>query len=201
MNTCTTSRTPARATGQGDLFADPDPAGFRYQPDLIDTEEAAELAAKLADLSFVPFDFHGYLANRRVVGFGLSYDYGRRDVVEAAPIPAWLHPLRAKVAAFAGSAPEAFAQVLINEYQPGAGVGWHRDKPHFDEIVAVSLLSTCPLRFRRKAGEDWNRWTTTVEPRSAYLLSGPARRDWEHSVPPVAEHRYSITFRTLTRRG
>ena len=104
------------------------------------------------------------------------------------------------VFAFAGPPPGAFVQVLINEYRPGAGVGWHRDKPHFDEVVAVSLLNSSPLRFRRKAGEGWERWTTTVEPRSAYLLSGPARREWEHSVPPVARHRYSITFRTLVDR-
>jgi len=34
-------------------------------------------------------------------------------------------------------------------------------------------------------------------PRSAYLLRGPARRDWEHSIRPVGELRFSVTFRTL----
>lgn len=188
---------------QGDLFDDADigPPGFRYQPDLIDAEEEAELVARLAELQFEPFDFHGHLANRRVVGFGLRYDYGSRDVVEAPSIPAWLTALRDKVGAFAGPPGEAFAHLLINEYRPGAGVGWHRDRAHFDEVAAVSLLSASPLRFRRKAGEGWDRWTTTVEPRSAYLLSGPARCEWEHSVPPVSQHRYSITFRTLTGPG
>ena len=190
-----------RAAGQGDLFADPEPAGFRYQPALIDAGEEAELAVKLADLPFVPFDFHGYLANRRVVGFGLRYDYGSGEVLEAPPIPTWLTGLRDRVGAFAGRDGKAFMQVLVNEYRPGAGIGWHRDKPHFDEVVAVSLLSASPLRLRRKAGQAWERWTTTVEPRSAYLLSGSARREWEHSVPPVAEHRYSITFRTLMPPG
>jgi alkylated DNA repair dioxygenase AlkB len=187
---------------QGDLFdeADVGPAGFRYQPDLIDAAEEGELVARLADLSFAPFDFHGHLANRRVVGFGLRYDYGSREVVEAPPIPTWLAGLRDRVGAFAGRPGEAFVHVLINEYRPGAGVGWHRDKPDFDEIVGISLLNASPLRFRRKAGGGWERWTMTVEPRSAYLLSGPARREWEHSVPPVTQHRYSITFRTLARR-
>ncbi len=199
MNTRTLSKARPRPAGQGDLFAHPDPAGFRYQPELIDANEEGELAARLADLPFAPFDFHGYLANRRVVGFGLRYDYGSREVVEAPSIPAWLTGLRDKVGAFAGRDGEAFVQVLINEYRPGAGIGWHRDKPHFDEVVAASLLAPCPLRFRRKAGEVWDRWTTVVEPRSAYLLTGPVRREWEHSVPPVAQHRYSITFRTLTQ--
>ena len=36
-----------------------------------------------------------------------------------------------------------------------------------------------------------------AEPRSAYLLSGPARSVWEHSIPPVGEPRYSVTFRNL----
>jgi alkylated DNA repair dioxygenase AlkB len=199
MNTRALPKTPTRPARQGDLFAHADPAGFRYQPELIDANEEGELAARLADLPFAPFDFHGYLANRRVVGFGLRYDYGSRGVVEAPPIPAWLSGLRDKVGAFAGRDGEAFVQVLINEYRPGAGIGWHRDKPHFDEVVAVSILAPCTLRFRHKAGGGWDRWSTIVEPRSAYLLSGPARREWEHSVPPVAQHRYSITFRTLTQ--
>lgn len=201
MNTRTISTAPARPARQGDLFPDVGPAGFRYRPDLIDAEEEAELAARLAGLPFAPFDFHGHLANRRVVGFGLRYDYGVREVVEAPPIPAWLTGLREKVGAFAGRSGEAFVQVLINEYRPGAGVGWHRDKPDFDEVAAVSLLAPCDLRFRRSAGERWDRWTTTVEPGSAYLLGGLARREWEHSVPPVSRHRYSITFRTLTGQG
>jgi alkylated DNA repair dioxygenase AlkB len=198
MNTRTASRTPPRG-GQNDLFAEPGPAGFRYQPELIGEEEEAELIARLESLPFEPFDFHGHLANRRVVGFGLHYDYGSRDVVEAPAIPGWLLPLRDRAGAFIGQPGDALAHVLINEYRPGAGVGWHRDKAHFDEIVAVSLLSSCDLRFRRKVGEGWDRWKTVVEPRSIYLLSDQARREWEHSVPPVAAHRYSITFRTLRR--
>jgi alkylated DNA repair dioxygenase AlkB len=199
MNTRTISRARPRAGGQGDLFPPSGPAGFRYQAELIGPDEEAEIVARLETLAFEPFDFHGHLANRRVVGFGLRYDYGRRDVVEAPPIPDWLIGLRDKAGAFAGLSGEALVQVLINEYRPGAGVGWHRDKPHFDEIVAVSLLGRCQLRLRRKDGEGWDRWTTVVEPRSVYRLAGAARREWEHSVPPADEHRYSITFRTLAR--
>ena len=109
--------------------------------------------SELAALPFKPFDFHGYQANRQVVGFGYRYDYDRRAVVEAPPLPLFLEPLRAKIADSFDRPADAFTQVLINEYRPGAGIGWHRDKPQFDEVVAVSLLAPCVLRFRRRSGE------------------------------------------------
>ena len=184
---------------QRDLFGAPEtlPEGFRYQPELITTTEETELVSQLAALSFEPFDFHGHLANRRVAGFGFRYDYDRRRLVEAEPIPDFLLPLREKVAAFANLPATAFAQVLINEYRPGAGIGWHRDKPHFKEIAGVSLLAPCSFRLRRKNGAKWDRETINIEPRSVYLMAGAVRNEWEHSIPPVAEHRYSITLRTM----
>jgi len=186
---------------QADLFADtpirPLPEGFRYLPKLLTRAEEAALAAELAQLPFQPFDFHGYKAHREVVGFGYRYDYAQRAVLEAPPIPAFLDPLREKIGAAFGRPAEAFQQVLINAYRPGAGIGWHRDKPQFEEVVGVSLLAPCSFRFRRKAGETWERRSLIVEPRSAYLLSGPSRTEWEHSIPLLNAQRYSITFRTL----
>ncbi len=189
------------AQTQADLFATPPamPEGFRYQPNLIGQGDHDDLAALLATMPFKPFDFGGRLANRQVVTFGFGYDYGAHRLREAPPIPEALLPLRAKVAAFAGRPAEAFVQCLINEYREGAGVGWHRDRPHFGDVVGVSLLSASPFRFRLKQGDTWLRRTLTVEPRSAYLISGPARSEWDHSVPPVEAHRYSITFRTMAR--
>jgi alkylated DNA repair dioxygenase AlkB len=186
---------------QPDLFGAPKdpPEGFRYERELLTADEEAALARELAGLAFEPFDFHGYLANRRVVGFGFRYDYARRSVAAAPPIPAFLAPLRQRIAAFAERPPEAFVQVLINEYRPGAGIGWHRDKPQFGEVVGVSLLAPCTLRFRRKDGESWERRSLSAEPRSAYLLTGAARSVWEHSIPPLDRLRYSITFRTLAQ--
>ena len=195
-----TSKVPGFATaGQRDLFGASHeyPEGFFYHPDLITLEDETELAQQLEILPFQAFDFHGHLANRRVVGFGLRYDYDRRQVVDAPAIPQFLLPLREKVAAFAHRPAEAFAQVLINEYRPGAGIGWHRDKPHFEDVAGVSLLARCSFRLRRKNGSRWDRQTIVLDPRSAYLMTGPARTDWEHSIPPLEEHRYSITLRTL----
>jgi alkylated DNA repair dioxygenase AlkB len=190
---------PSSPSAQSDLFAAPArlPEGFRYHPDVLSFEEEEALAREVAALPFKPFDFHGYLANRQVVSFGYRYDYDRRAVVEAAPLPSFLVSLRRKVAAIFDRPEDAFQQVLINEYRPVAGIGWHRDKAQFDEVVGVSLLAPCVLRFRRKAGETWDRASLSVEPRSAYLLSGPARREWEHSIPALNRLRYSITLRTL----
>ena len=190
---------PSSTFAQADLFAAPAllPEGFTYRPDVVSPDEEEALARELGALPFKPFDFHGYLANRQVVSFGYRYDYGSRAVVEAAPFPPFLDPLRRKVAAIFGRPAEAFRQVLINEYRPGAGIGWHRDKAQFDEVVGVSLLAPCVLRFRRKRGETWDRASLTAEPRSAYLLAGPARREWEHSIPVLDHLRYSITLRTL----
>lgn len=184
---------------QNDLFGSAYalPNGFHYLPELITADDETFLVSALQDLTFEPFDFHGHLANRHVVSFGTRYDYQRRQVVEAPPIPEFLLPLRQKVAGFARIPEQNFVQVLINEYRRGAGIGWHRDKPHYEVIAGVSLLAPCDFRLRRKNGEKWDRHAIMVEPRSVYLMSGPARSEWEHSILPLAEHRYSITLRTL----
>lgn len=186
---------------QGELFSRPAkaarPAGFDYWPDVVSADEEAELARQLGELPFKPFEFHGYLGNRRTVSFGLRYDYGRQVVEAAAAMPDCLAGLRDRIAALADIAPQAFVQALINEYAPGAGIGWHRDRPQFGLVAGVSLLTPCVLRFRRKAGAGWERASAKLEPRSAYLLSGPSRREWQHSIPPLETLRYSITFRTL----
>ena len=171
--------------------------GFRYRPDLIDAEEEAALAAEIAGLPFKPFEFQGYLANRRVAAFGFSYDYGRRRLERAPELPSFLAGLRLKVAAFAGRTPESFRQVLVTEYTPGAGIGWHRDKKQYGEVVGGSLLSPATFRLRRREGEGWRRITHVIQPRSAYHLAGEARHVWEHSISEHRCLRYALTFRTL----
>jgi len=194
---------PSAAHAQPSLFGvDPVlPEGFRYQSDLIGAEEEVEVAAWLETLEFKPYEFQGYLANRRVVSFGLRYDDRTRQVGPAAPIPDRLKPLRAKAAAFAGLEAEALEHVLINEYRPGAPIGWHRDRPQFGEVVGVSLLSPCVFRLRRRTPGGFDRVSLRLEPRSAYVMRGPARSEWEHSIPPAQELRYSVTFRTMRSPG
>ncbi len=174
------------------------PTGFRYRPELIGPEDEAALLARVRMLPFRDFEFHGYTGKRRVVSFGRHYDFSARHLRKADDIPEYLLALREAVAAFAGLEPEGFQHVLVTEYGPGAGIGWHRDKAVFADVVGVSLLSPCVLRLRRTAGvKKWERVNLTAEPRSAYLLTGAARSEWEHSIPPVDALRYSITFRNL----
>jgi alkylated DNA repair dioxygenase AlkB len=174
------------------------PEGFRYQPELIGPEEEAALLSFVRGLPFRDFEFHGYTGKRRVASFGWHYDFSARHLRKADDIPDFLLALRPAAAAFAGMEPEQLRHVLVTEYGPGAGIGWHRDKSVFGETVGVSLLSPCVLRLRRKVGERrWERANLTAEPRSAYLLSGAARAEWEHSIPAVDALRYSITFRNL----
>ena len=179
----------------------PEPRGFRYREDIVTEEEEATLVSSLEQLDLKPFEFQGHLGNRRVVSFGLKYDYGRRAVEQASAMPAFLNDLLVRIAEFAGLDPDAFRQVGVNEYRPGAGIGWHKDKAQFGIVVGVSLLAPATMRFRRADGSRWNRISHTLKPRSIYLLSGESRTEWEHSIPPQTDLRYSITFRTLSEGG
>jgi alkylated DNA repair dioxygenase AlkB len=173
------------------------PEGFHYQPDVITPDQESALLRNVRELPFQNFQFQGYVGNRRTVSYGWRYDFNDRQLQKAEDIPKFLLSLRPGVAAFAGIEPERLQQVLVTEYDAGAGIGWHREKAMFGEVVGLSLLSSCRFRLRRKAGAGWERVSLTAEPRSAYLLSGPSRTEWEHSIPPVDTLRYSITFRNF----
>ena len=191
----------AARAGQGELFAaTPWPVGFVYREEAISPDEERALAERFALLPLSPFAFRGFLARRRVVSFGWRYDYAGRALRASDEIPALLMPLRERAAELAGVPAHSLQQVLVTEYAPGAAIGWHRDKPMFEDVVAFSFLAPCTLRLRRRRGEGedgWERHSIELMPRSAYLLRGPSRREWEHSIPPVGELRFSVTFRNL----
>jgi alkylated DNA repair dioxygenase AlkB len=201
------SRRPTTEIVQADLFMSPAevesrpdgtlPDGFAYGADLVPESLARELVARFAVLPFKNFDFHGFQGNRRIVSYGWRYDYsGRGQLRESGPAPDFLDPLKQIAADFSGLKSEDFQQALITEYVPGAGIGWHRDKPMFEDVVAFSFENPCRLRFRRK-NDGWDRAALSVAPRSAYLLRGPAREQWEHSIPAVDALRYAVTLRTF----
>ena len=203
----TEDRVFGRAVRDSRLKSISPPEGFRYQPELIGSADEGALFTQVRALRFREFEFHGYLGKRKVVSFGWQYDYSGRELRKADDIPEFLLALRRRAAVFASLAPEKLQQVLVTEYGPRAGIGWHRDKPVFGEVVGISLLTPCLLRFRHQVGEKlkpggqhsrrWERVNVTVERRSAYLLTGPARMVWQHSIPPVEALRYSITFRNV----
>lgn len=175
----------------------PLPQGFVYQAELITPAEEQALVARFANLPFKPYEHLGYLGLRRVAAFGWRRGADGAMVETGEGVPDFLQPLLTKVAAFTGLARERFAHALVTEYAPGAGIGWHRDRPPAEAIAGVSLLSPCMFRLRRKTGATWDRASVVAAPRSAYLMSGPARSDWQHSIPPVEALRYSVTFRTV----
>jgi alkylated DNA repair dioxygenase AlkB len=177
-----------------------EPQGLQYAADFVSPETERELIGRIAALPLKPFQFGQYEGKRRVASFGFSYDYTLRRLREAEPIPDWLDPVLRQVEAFGGRETRV-QQVLCTEYDVGVGIGWHRDKPHFDRIFGLSLGSACKFRFRRAAGEKWQRFTLDAEPRSLYLMSGASRQVWEHSIPAVEAPRYSITFRTMVERN
>lgn len=180
------------------------PAGFRYALDVIETAEEQRLVAALADLPFKEFEFHGFLGKRRVVSFGYRYDFNGGGLKEAAPMPDFLLPLRERAATFAGLASDRLQHALITEYQQGVSIGWHRDRPNYGDVIGVSLLSPCTFRMRKKRETNragWERAAMRLAPRSIYLMRGPARDEWEHSIPAVNALRYSVTFRSLRARA
>ena len=164
---------------------------------MLTVAEQAALLADIRPLPFREFEFQGFLGKRRVVSFGWKYDFNTRELRRSDDIPGFLLPLREKAALFAGLAPEALQQVLVTEYSPGAGIGWHKDKAVFGEVVGISLGAACTFRLRRREGGGWQRRSLVAEPGSLYLLSGLARSEWEHSIPPVGTLRHSVTFRNF----
>jgi alkylated DNA repair dioxygenase AlkB len=175
------------------------PEGLRYDAEFISPDLERELIGCVAALPLQPFQFGAYEGKRRVASFGFRYDYTLRRLQEAEPVPAWFSTVIGRVEAFGGPSTR-IGQVLCTEYGTGVGIGWHRDKPHYDRIFGLSLGSPCKLRFRKATGNTWQRHTLAVEPRSLYMLSGESRTLWEHSIPGVEAPRTSITFRTMVDR-
>ena len=173
------------------------PEGFRYQAEVISRDLERAIVERVRELPLREFEFHGYTGKRRVVSFGWRYDFSDRVLHRTDDIPPFLLSLREVAASVGGLAPTELQHVLVTEYSEGAAIGWHRDKDVFGDIVGISLLSPCTFRLRRKQGAKWERASLTAEPRSAYLLRGPSRTEWEHSIPGVEALRYSITFRKL----
>jgi alkylated DNA repair dioxygenase AlkB len=173
------------------------PQGLEYRAELVSREEEAELLKEFRELDFREYEFHGYFGKRRVVSFGLRYDPNESTVRSTGDIPSFLLTLRQKAADFARLAPSELQQALVTEYTPGAAIGWHRDRPAYCDVIGISFSSSCRFRFRRQRGSGWERASLILEPRSVYLLRGPARTEWQHSIPPAERLRYSVTFRSM----
>lgn len=188
---------------QRDLFAPegqataPPVAGMRLVEDAIGAEEERALEGHIDDAPLTPFKFGQWRGKRLTANYGSAYDYQRGRVAEAPPLPDWIERLRAALAPLAGRDPHDFVQALLTRYDPGAGIGWHRDRPQYGEVLGLSLSAAAVLRLRRRTAHGFERRSVELPPRSLYLLSGEAREGWEHSIAPMALTRRSLTLRSL----
>jgi len=183
------------------LFRMPVVAGFDQADAIVTPDEEAALIACIDAADLAPFRFQGWLGKRLTQSYGWRYDFDTARLSQGDPLPAWLLPLRDRAAAFAGLAAEEFVHALLIRYDPGAGIGWHRDRPQFEHVVGVSLGNPATLRLRRRTERGFERASAELAPRSIYHLAGEVRHDWEHSITPMDVPRWSITFRSLSEKG
>jgi alkylated DNA repair protein (DNA oxidative demethylase) len=188
------------AAAQSDLFEEPRLAGLAWAEGIVTQDEERALIASIDAVKLSPFRFHGWLGRRLTASFGWNYDFETAQFAPTEPIPDWLTPLRERAAQFAFLKPGDLIQALVIRYDPGAGIGWHRDRPVFEHVVGISLGAPATMRFRRRQSGGFDRASTELWPRSIYHLSGEARHKWEHSIAPIAVTRWSVTFRNLARK-
>ncbi len=173
-------------------------AGLRLVPEAISPELEAELAARIDAAPLTPFQFGQWEGKRLTANYGSAYDYQRARPIPAPPLPDWLEELRENLAPQFERDPQAFVQGLLIRYDPGAGIGWHRDRPQYGQVIGLSLSNSAIMRFRRRlANGRFERIGVEMPRRSAYLLSGPARLEWQHSIAPMEVTRRSITLRSI----
>lgn len=178
------------------------PAGFSYYPHFISEEEELKLLEAVSAVDLHTLIFQGFEAKRKVESFGYDYNFDKRLISKGKDIPPAFNFLIDKVADFLSVAAGDFAEMLVTEYPPGSVINWHRDAPPFDMIAGISLLTDC--RFRLRPYDKAKQGKAAVisllaQRRSLYIISGEARSEWEHSIMPVKEKRYSITLRTLRK--
>jgi alkylated DNA repair protein (DNA oxidative demethylase) len=186
---------------QPDLFDRPALSGLAQAEAAITESEEQTLIASIDTVELSPFRFHGRLGKRLTASFGWQYDYDSAGFGPAEPMPDWLLPLRERAAQFAGLRSGDLVQASLIRYDPGAGIGWHRDRPVFGHVIGVSLGAPATMRFRRRRPGGFNRFSAELSPRSIYHLEGEARHRWEHSIAPMTTTRWSITFRSLSEQG
>ncbi len=182
---------------QADLFSTSALPGLTSAQDLISEDEERALIELIDAQPLTPFQFQQWTGKRLTRSYGWSYDFQTGAFSPTEPIPSWLDPLRAAAARFAGLGDDDLVQALLIRYDPGAGIGWHRDRPVFEHVIGISLGAPATMRFRRRTKNGFERAMAPLLPRSIYHLAGEARHQWEHSIAAMEEPRWSITFRSL----
>ena len=189
------------SSAAADLFDTPVLPGLDYSDAFVGEGEKRALIGRIDDAGLSPFRFQQWTGKRLTHSFGCSYDFGTGRFARADPLPDWLAPLKTRAAHFADLDPDDLVQALLIRYDPGAGIGWHKDRPVFEHVIGISLGSEATMRFRRRATKGFERLGVPLATRSIYHLSGEVRHEWEHSIVPMASARWSATFRSLSDKG
>jgi len=182
-----------------DLFDAPAVPGLSMQEAVISSEDETALIARIDAQALSPFRFQQWTGKRLTRSFGWSYDFEAASFARAEPVPDWLLPAKQRAERFAGLADGELEQALLIRYDPGAGIGWHKDRPVFEHVVGLSLGSAATLRLRRRIEGGFHRAKVALPTRSIYHLTGDVRHRWEHSIAPMDVPRWSITFRSLAQ--
>lgn len=182
---------------QGDLFGPALLSGLTYADEVVSASEEKELVARIETAGLAPFQFQQWEGKRLTRSFGWTYDFQTGRFAPGEPIPDWLEDVRGRAAGFAGVDPASLDQALVIQYGPGAGIGWHKDRPVFGHVIGLSLGAPATMRFRRRGGTRFERATADLAPRSIYHMQGEVRDDWEHSIAAMHAPRWSVTFRSL----
>ncbi len=181
-----------------DLFDTPILPGLDYRDGVITEAEERALIAHIDGAELSPFRFQRWTGKRLTQSYGWTYDFETGRFSPAEPIPEWLEPFRNRAARFADLDPADLVQALLIRYDPGAGIGWHKDRPVFEHVIGISLGTPANMRFRRRLGSTFERVSAPLAPRAIYHLSGESRHGWEHSIAEMEAARWSITFRSLS---
>lgn len=188
-------------TFQGELFREEAPVvpGLTLVADAVNPDEERTLIARIDAAPLEPFKFGQWRGKRMTTHYGSAYDFSRGRLDRAPPLPDWLLVLRGRVAPLVGLEPRELLAALLIRYDPGAGIGWHRDRPQYGEVLGLSLGADATMRLRRRTEAGFERRNVLLPARSLYRLSGEVRWEWEHSIAPMEQTRWSVTFRSLLR--
>ena len=176
------------------------PDGFEYFSQFLTERGEKNLVDEAVKINLANFMFQEFETKRRVASFGYDYSFDRRSLSKGKDIPRVFSPLIEMVASHLSVSSDIFAELLVTEYPVGSVINWHRDAPPFDIIAGISLNGDCVFRLRPHEKTKQGRGSIIsipVKRRSLYIIRGSARSDWQHSISPVKDIRYSITLRTL----
>ena len=182
--------------------------GLTYIDDFLSDEEATQL------IDYIDEQNWDTTLKRRTQHYGYRYQYNHINKTQpddVEPIPINLINLFNKLrkSNLASDIDISKLQVIINEYEPGQGIGAHIDDPHKfgDWVISVSLNSDCIIIFTNKTNKSENI-KLRIKKNSVYQMTQASRYKWTHQINNtkvdnyddetyIRKRRISVTFRYM----